>query len=105
MNYSEIYLAVASVSTIAVAGLLVLALMYVLAILYDIKRLSKIAKRETEIIARGVERGADLFGSELSSEATGFAKTIFALLLSHFAEKTQTKPKRTRKKKLKVGSD
>ena len=102
MNYSEIYLAVASVSTIAVAGLLVLVLMYVLAILYDIKRLSKIAKRETEIIARGIERGASIFGSELSNEATGSAKTVFALLLSHFAEKT--KPK-TRKKKIKIESE
>ena len=104
MNYSEIYLAVASVSTIAVAGLLVLALMYILAILHDIKRLSKIAKRETEMIARGIEKGANLFGTELSSEATGFAKTIFALLLSHFAEKTKTKS-RTRKKKLEIEGD
>src|SRR3989338_6290550 len=99
MNYSEIYLADASFSTIAVAGLLVLVLMYVLEILYDIKRLSKIAKRETEIIARGIERGASIFGGELSNEATGFAKTVFALLLSHFAEKT--KPK-SRKKKIKI---
>ena len=51
MNYFDIYLTVASVATIAVAGLLALILMYVLAILYDIKRLSKIAKKETEILA------------------------------------------------------
>ena len=102
MSYSEIYFAVASISTIAVAGLFLLVLIYILSILHDIKRLSKIAKRETEIIARGIEKGASIFGSELSSEATGFAKTIFALLLSHFAEKTKSK---TRKKKIKVESD
>ena len=102
MNYSEIYLAVASVSTIAVAGLLVLALMYVLSILHDIKRLSKIAKKETEIIARGFEKGASIFGSELSDEAAGFVKTVFALLLSHFAE--SSKPK-TIKKKISDESD
>ncbi|KKP80698.1 MAG: hypothetical protein UR80_C0021G0005 [Parcubacteria group bacterium GW2011_GWB1_35_5] len=104
MNYFDIYLTVASVATIAVAGLLALILMYVLAILYDIKRLSKIAKKETEIIARGIERGASIFGSELSNEATGFAKTVFALLLSHFAGKTKTKSK-PRKNKTKITND
>lgn len=98
MNYSDIYFAISSVATIAVAGLLLLSLIYVLSILHDVKRLSKIAKREAEIIARGFEKGASLFGTELSNEAAGFVKTVFALLLTHFANKT--KPK-TRKEKVK----
>lgn len=98
MSYPDIYFAVASVSTIAVAGLLLLALIYILSILHDIKRLSKIAKKESEIIAKGFERGANFLGAELSNEAAGFVKTIFALLLTHFAVKNKRK---TRKEKIK----
>jgi len=57
MSYSDIYFAVASVSTIAVAGLLLLALIYILGILHDIKRLSRIAKKEAEFIARSFKKG------------------------------------------------
>lgn len=99
MDYYNIFLAVASVSSIAVAGLLVLCLMYILAILHDVKRLSKIAKKEAEVIARGFEKGASIFGSELSNEAAGFVKAVFALLLSHFAGKSS---RRTSKSKIKI---
>lgn len=98
MNYSDIYFAVASISTIAVAGLLLLALIYVLSILHDVKRLSRIAKKESEIIARGIEKGASLLGNEISNEAAGFVKTVFALLLTHFANKTKPKTKREKVK-------
>lgn len=97
MNYSDAYFAIASVSTIAVAGLLVLALFYVISILMDVKRLSKIAKKEAEMIARGIAKGASLFGTELSGEAAGFVRTVFALLLSHIAHKKSA----TRKAKVK----
>lgn len=90
MDYYETYFAIASVSTIIVAGLVLMVLIYILAILRDIKKVSRIAKKEVEIIARGLEKGAGLFGTQLSSEATGFVKTIFALLLSHFAQKKRT---------------
>src|SRR3989344_2215416 len=100
MNYFDIYLTVASVATIAVAGLLALILMYVLAILYDIKRLSKIAKKETEIIARGIERGASIFGSELSNEETEFAKTVFAYSF-HILQEKQKQNQNLEKIKLK----
>jgi hypothetical protein len=93
MSYSEIYFAVASVSTIAVAGLLVLMLLYVLSILSDVKRLSKIARREAEAIARNFERGMNFLGSELSQEAAGFIRTIFSLLMSYFG-KPASRPKR-----------
>jgi len=96
MSYSDIYFAIASVSTIAVAGLLVLALMYVLAILYDIKRLSKLARKEADFIAQSFAKGASILGSELSGEAAGFVRTLFTLLISQFA-----KPKSLRAKKVK----
>lgn len=98
MDYSDIYFAIASISTIAVAGLLVLALMYILSILYDIKKLSKIAKKEAEIIAKGFEKGASMFGSELSNEAASFVKMVFSLLLSQFSQKSN----RVKNKKIKT---
>lgn len=94
MSYYDLYFIIASIATIAVAGLAILAFMYILSILHDIKRLSKIAKKETEIIAKGLEKGAGLLGAELSSEAAGFVKTVFALLLSHFAGKKHGPKKR-----------
>ena len=97
MIYSEIYFAIASVSTIVVAGLLLLALMYVLAILRDIKKLSKLARKESEFIARSFAKGASILGNELSSEAAGFVRTLFTLLISQFV-----KPKNTRAKKEKI---
>lgn len=97
MDYSEIYFAVASVSTIIVGGLVSLLLLYGLSILYDVKRISKIAKKEAEIIARGFEKSAGIFSTELSNETAAFVKTVFALLLSYFAPKRSTS-----KRKLKV---
>lgn len=98
MDYSQIYFAVLSISTIAIAGLLVLALFYIIAILNDIKRLSKIAKKEAMIIARGFEQGASILGSQLSLEATGFLRTIFSLLLTQFGN---AKPARRKSHKIK----
>lgn len=95
MSYSEIYFAIASVGTIAIVGLLVLSLFYVLSILWDIKRLSKIARKEAEIIARGFEKGAGILGVNLSNEAAGFVRTVFALLLSHFAVPTSIRRRKT----------
>ncbi len=92
-NYSDIYFAITSISTIIIAGVLLLCLCYVLSILQDIKRVSQIAKKEVEIIARGLQAGATMLGSELSAEAQGFVRTIFALLLSQFAKKTRAKKK------------
>lgn len=97
MNYSEIYFAIASVSTIVVAGLLLLALIYVLAILRDIKKLSKLARKEAEFIARSFAKGTSILGNELSSEAAGFVRTLFTLLISQFV-----KPQNSRSKKSKV---
>lgn len=85
MDYSEIYFAVASVSTIAVACVLILCLLYFMRILIDIRTLSKIARKEVEVISKGIEKGAGIFASNLSEETVSFAKTIFAILLSHFA--------------------
>ncbi len=96
-DYSEVYFATASVSTIIIAGLLLLVFVYALAILYDIKKLSKIARKEAEIISKGFEKGAGMFGTELSSETIGFVRALFAILLSYFAPKA-TKPKRKSKK-------
>jgi hypothetical protein len=73
--------------------------MYVLAILHDIKRVSKIAKKEAEMVARSFAKGASLFGTELSSEAAGFLKTIFALLLSHFGV---VRSRKVRREKIKT---
>ncbi|HEY4479989.1 MAG TPA: hypothetical protein VJB58_00780 [Candidatus Paceibacterota bacterium] len=98
MDYSEIYFAIASISTIIVAGLILLVFIYILSILYDVKRLSKIAKKEAEIIAKGFEKSAGIFGAELSNETAAFVKTVFALLLSYFAPRKTSITKR----KLKV---
>ena len=92
-NYSDIYFAISSISIIIVAGVLLLCLFYVLSILQDIKRVSKLAKKEVEVIARGLETGASMLGTQLSEEATGFVRTIFALLLSHFGKKTRSRKK------------
>lgn len=94
MSYSEIYFAVASISTIALAGILLLCLLYALSILRDIKSLSRIAKKEAEIIAKGFEKGAAMFGSNLSEEASGFVRTVFALLLSYFGGVKRTRVKK-----------
>lgn len=99
MSYYDIYFAIASVSTIAVAGLVLLSLMYVLAILHDIKRISKIAKKEAEMIARGFAKGVSFLGTELSGEATSFLRTIFSLLLSHFGV---AKTRKARREKIKT---
>ncbi len=93
ISFSEVYFAVASVSTIIVACFVLSALLYVLSILSDIKRLSSIAKKEAEIIAKGFEKGAGIFGSELSAETAGFVRTVFALLLAHFAPKKNRRSK------------
>ena len=94
MTYSDIYFAVASISTIAVMGLFLLCLIYVLSILYDIKRLSKIARREAEFIARSFAKGASVLGNELSQEAAGFLKTLFSVLFAQFAQPKTKKVKR-----------
>lgn len=99
-DYSEVYFAIASISTMVIAGLLLLVFVYVLAILYDVKKLSKIARREAEIISKGFEKGAGLFGSELSAETVGFVRALFAILLSYFAPKSP-KPKRKTPSKIK----
>lgn len=93
MDYSQVYFAVVSSATLMLAGLFLLGMLYIIAILSDIKKLSGLAKKEAEIIAKGFEKGASIFGSELSSEAAGFVKTVFALLLSHFATKKSTTKK------------
>lgn len=86
MNYYDIYLIIASASTIIVAFLLFTTLFYVFSILHDIKKLSKIARKEAEIIAKGFEKGATVLGSELSTETASFVKTVFGLLLTHFVQ-------------------
>lgn len=93
-SYMQIYFAVASVATIAVFGLLLAALFYILGILRDIKKLSSLARREAEFIARSVAKGAGIFGAELSEGAASFVKTLFALLISHTLK---PKARRTRK--------
>lgn len=100
MDYSQIYFAVLSVATLAITGLLVLILFYIITILHDIKRLSKIAKREAEVIARGFEKGVSIFGSELSAEAAGFLRTVFSLLLAQFGGTKSPKRRTTRTKDL-----
>lgn len=89
----EIYFAVASVATIAVFGLLLAILFYVIAILNDIKKLSGLARKEAEFIARSVAKGASILGAELSETTAGFVKTLFSLLISKVA-----KPKNRKKK-------
>lgn len=97
MNYGEVYFVIVSIANLVIATFLLLISFYALSILSDIKRLSKIAKKEAEIIAKGFEKGATIVGSELGNEATGFVKTVFGLLLSNFAPKkprtTKVKPK------------
>jgi hypothetical protein len=97
MDYSDIYFAISSVSVIAVAILVLICLLYIISILYDIKRLSRIARREAEVIAKGIQSGAALFGSGLSGEANTFVKTLFATLLTHFVSKA-TKKRSTKAK-------
>ncbi len=95
-SYSEIYFAIASVATLAVAGLVVLALFFLLSILRDIKRISKIARKESEFIAKSFAQGASLFGHELGEEAAGFLRTIFSLLITKAVKaKTTRRTKRT----------
>lgn len=84
MNYYDFYFAVASICTIAVAGLIMLSLMYILAILRDVKKISRIAKKEAEFIGRSISKGVGILGTELSSEAAGFLRTLFTLLISQF---------------------
>lgn len=86
LSYTEIYFAIASIATIAVFGLILMVLFYVLGILRDVKQLTGIARREAEMIARSVARGASIFGAELSQGAASFLKTLFALLITR-AEK------------------
>src|SRR3989344_3167182 len=94
LSYMEVYFAVASVATIAVFGLILMVLFYILGILRDVKKLSSLARREAEFIARSVARGASIFGAELSSGAASFLKTLFALLISRA---DRPKVRRTRK--------
>jgi len=82
----EVYFAVASVATIAVFGLILMALFYILGILRDVRKLSSLARKEAEFIARSVAKGASIFGAELSTGAANFIKTLFALLIAR-AEK------------------
>ena len=97
MDYSDIYFAISSVSVIAVAILVLICLLYIISILYDVKRLSGVARREAEVIAKGIQKGAQLFGTELSGEANTFVKTLFAALLTHFVSKS-TKKRSTKAK-------
>lgn len=85
MDYAEVYFAVASISTILVACFLLSCLLSVFSILRDIKKLSNLARREAEIIAKGVEKGVEFLPAEFSRQTAGFIKAVFALLLSHFA--------------------
>ncbi len=99
-SYSEIYFAVLSVSTIAIAGLLLAILFYALSVLRDIKKMSEIAKREAESVASAVARGASILGAGLSSEAAGFVKTVFSLLISKAVEKKSKKKSSSSAKKV-----
>jgi len=97
ITFTEIYLSIASIATIAIAGLLVLCLFYIISILHDIKKLSKLAKKEVEFIARNFEKGVTMFGDNVSSETAGFLKAVFSLLISQFGSKfgaTRTKKSR-----------
>ncbi len=95
LSFMQIYFAVASVATIAVFGALLATLFYFLAILRDVRKLSALARREAEFLAKSFAKGASVLGTELSSETAGFVKTVFALLLSHVS-----KPKVRRGKKV-----
>jgi hypothetical protein len=98
-SYTDIYFAILSISTLAITGLLVSILFYALSILRDIKKLSSIAKKEAEFIANSVSRGASLLGADLSSEAAGFVKTIFTLLISKVVGGASSTRKRTTRQK------
>jgi hypothetical protein len=98
--FAQIYFSVLSISTIAVGGLVVLCLMYIISILHDIKRLSKLAKKEAELLAKNFEKGVGLFGHELSGEAAGFLKTVFTLLLTQFGRNKSTRVKKERIKSI-----
>lgn len=87
MAFSEIYFIIASIANLIIAAFLLLVLFYLLAILSDVKRLSKIAREEAELVAKGLAKGAGIFGNELSEEASGFIRTVFSWLLSYFAPK------------------
>lgn len=100
MNYYDIYFAITSVATIAVAGLLMIVLIRVISILYDIKRLSKLARKEAEFISKSFAKGASILGAELSSEAAGFVRTLFTLLISQFVKPKTSKTTRTKVKSL-----
>lgn len=93
LPFIEIYFAVASVATIAVFGLLVAILFYVIGILNDMKKLSGLARREAEFIARSVARGASILGAEFSESASGFIKTLFSLLISKAVKSKSRKKK------------
>lgn len=82
ISYSDVYFAITSVATIAVSGLIILALFFVLSILRDIKRISKIARKESEFIAKSFSQGVSVFGHELGEETAGFLRTVFSLLLT-----------------------
>lgn len=94
MSYTDIYLAVASISTIAVASLIIVVFMYVISILRDIRKISKIAKKEAEFVASSFAKGASILGNEISTETAGFIKTVFTLLLSQFASKPRARKKK-----------
>jgi len=100
VNYSDVYFAILSVSTIAIAGLLVFIMMSVISILHDIKRISKLTRKEAEFIARSLEKGASILGTELSTEAAGFVRTVFTLLISQFGKAKTTSTKRTKIKSI-----
>ncbi len=94
LSFMQIYFAVASIATIAVFGALLAVLFYFLAILRDVRKLSNIARKEAEFIARSFAKGASILGTELSSEAAGFVRTIFALLLSSIGKPKARKAKK-----------
>ena len=95
VSYSDVYFAITSVATLAIAGLLVLALFFVLSILRDIKRISKIARKESEFIAKSFTQGVSVFGHELGEETAGFLRTVFSLLLT---KAVKAKSRRTTKR-------
>lgn len=96
MTFSEVYFIIASIANLVIAAFLFLVLFYFLSILSDIKKLSKLARKEAEFLAQGLAKGASIFGSELSNEATGFVKTIFGLLLSRFVAPKKPRSRSTK---------
>lgn len=89
ISYTDIYFAIASVATIAVAGLVIVILFYILSITRDVKKVSRIARKEAELVARSFAKGASILGAELSEGAAGFLQTMFSLLIAK-----AVKPKR-----------